>query len=379
MHPTFVRVLLLRVCRVPIDFELPTVFDPIGLGCMLAGRCRACIPCILGQATDVFPASTVITCAAGVAVAPGTVVLPTGNQAPLLDPALAWLPSALAPLEYEIPPGMKAPAAGGTSTMAFQAAVAAAMRGDAALHMEVARLCQMRSYYGGDRLVLLGGRMARFSDPAVLPEHIKEWFATFHPRVNMGNTRHKQALVEKALEELGRGDEFEQMTKANQAATAARYAAARALARREQAQPMLQPVQQSALPRAHSGQVHQMAPDAALHGEQQAMSHGTAGAAVSGAACVGSVQPSAANPLLPGEAVVGLLPAVEPAPPCPQPGQPVFSQPVLDMLRAIQSGHAPGPPSPAAMSAMVALPQLWPEPALWEAWWAVTLHVAPLT
>ena len=67
------------------------------------------------------------------------------------------------------------------STMASQAAVAAAMRGDAALHMEVARFCQLRSYCGEHRLVLLGGRMARFSDPTVLPEHIKEWFHLLPP------------------------------------------------------------------------------------------------------------------------------------------------------------------------------------------------------
>jgi hypothetical protein len=249
------------------------------------------------------------------------------------------------------------------------------------MHMEVARLCQLRSYHGdeGGRLVLLGGRMARFSDPAVLPEHIKGWFATFYPRVNMGNIRHKEALVKKAIEELGRGDEFAQMTKAQRAVTAAQYAAASSLTRREQAQQMLQPALQSALPRAHGGQVQQVAPGTVLHGEQPALSHGTAGAAVTGVAGTGFMQPSAAVPLLPSGAVVGLLCAVEPAPPCPQPGQPVFSQPVLGMLRAIQSGQAPPPPSQTVMAAMLANPQQQPEPALWEAWWALTMRAVCLT
>ena len=128
---------------------------------------------------------------------PSTQPVQPSAAAAAADPALAWLPPDLAPLEGELA-DLKALAEGLEHAARIQ--LAAALRGDPGpLH----RIAQAR-LWEREKKLLLGGQIIDPFDSTVQPEQLKGWFHKLPIGVNLGNTKHKEALMNKATQGLAR-------------------------------------------------------------------------------------------------------------------------------------------------------------------------------
>lgn len=130
------------------------------------------------------------------AVGPG-LAAPVAAAAVEHEQRSPWLSAELTPLESAIIElGLRT---AGDESLEGRALTAAVQRGGAALAAELAQLGQVHVWSIRQQL-LVGGSLAGPMDAAVTTEHMKHWFRTFFPAVNLGNTQRKESLVNKALD-----------------------------------------------------------------------------------------------------------------------------------------------------------------------------------
>lgn len=120
---------------------------------------------------------------------------PPRPSAPSLDPALAWLPPHLAPLEGEL---AFLKDATGSLDYAARAQLAQALRVDPG---PLSRIAQARVWQRG-QLLLLDGQLVQPWGASVTPRQLKDWFRELAAGVNLGNTQNKEALANKAAAHL---------------------------------------------------------------------------------------------------------------------------------------------------------------------------------